>query len=668
MTLLIKTDQVVAVIQSLHAIHQLAEAAEKTVASSGLGPGYSQVSGLDQLGDQHGKVIVGGPGSAHSVVSAYAKQLRWMEDALKSSLDAFETHNELLARSLDVLEEDQHIPTEELKFPPRPMFESESFTFAAPSVGTPTSLKGLVADFAATDTAAQARAADQWRELSDTADRMTANLYRASKSLRDDNEGETMSAAAATIHHAGELAEDLGRNTFLLSQTLQRVGNAHRMGQETAETMLAAVEELEEPEDRKRLEEILLASFPAHFSPVVQGAVPPMNNLMSTSTPDTLPGSMIAGLDDFSKRKPVDLAELFKTGVKQLAAQKLKADAAAGGSSMSAVDAEMAAMKEVAHLVPTEAASLGAAGTTLQGAAMPPSIPASMAGGAGGAGFGGAGGLLGGLQRFGQAVSGIQGVLGGLGGVSTGLNPKTGAEGAGIKPGSLPGLGQSPSLGGSMRAGVNLPGLSTPTIEGVSGPHTGRGVGGGVPGIPGVPGVPGVAEIPKTHTAGLSAPSATSGAGLGSTPVGAGGLGLGGLNAQRGNHDLGNLRAVGANSSGGLGAGGLGAGGLGAGGLGATPGATPGSAGVGGVPPSTQGAALPRGAMGTTGAGMNSMMAGRPMMAMGAGGAGAADAHNKTKGKVKTVTSAVEEDSNTAALLGEREGVVPGVIGAWVRG
>ncbi|WP_460490789.1 hypothetical protein [Corynebacterium nasicanis] len=36
--------------------------------------------------------------------------------------------------------------------------------------------------------------------------------------------------------------------------------------------------------------------------------------------------------------------------------------------------------------------------------------------------------------------------------------------------------------------------------------------------------------------------------------------------------------------------------------------------------------------------------------------------------KVKSVTSAVEEEVNVAALLGERPAVVPGVIGAWARG
>ncbi|GAV97818.1 hypothetical protein CS176_2048 [Corynebacterium glutamicum] len=60
------------------------------------------------------------------------------------------------------------------------------------------------------------------------------------------------------------------------------------------------------------------------------------------------------------------------------------------------------------------------------------------------------------------------------------------------------------------------------------------------------------------------------------------------------------------------------------------------------------------------GRGMMPMM---PMMPMGGAGGG-----QKNTGKVKTVTSAVEEDRNLAALLGDRGPVVPGVIGDWVRG
>lgn len=56
-------------------------------------------------------------------------------------------------------------------------------------------------------------------------------------------------------------------------------------------------------------------------------------------------------------------------------------------------------------------------------------------------------------------------------------------------------------------------------------------------------------------------------------------------------------------------------------------------------------------------------MRGMPMM-----GAPMAGGQQSKASKVKTVTSAVEEDDNVASLLGERAAVVPGVIGAWARG
>lgn len=90
-------------------------------------------------------------------------------------------------------------------------------------------------------------------------------------------------------------------------------------------------------------------------------------------------------------------------------------------------------------------------------------------------------------------------------------------------------------------------------------------------------------------------------------------------------------------------------GGLGAGGLGS--GVT--AAAAGGAP-SAVGAGPAAGArMGTP------MMGGMPV--------GAPGGSRNGRGKVKRITSAVEVDDNVAALIGKRPGMVPGVIGAWVR-
>lgn len=679
MTLAISTDQVRAVVESLAAIHELAEAAERVVASSSLGPGYSQVSGLDQLGSQHGKVLVGSPGSAQATMHGYAEHLRWIERTLDASLSAFVSHNELFARAFDNFEQDYRNEVQEVNFPARPPFEAESFQFQRPSVGMPASLKGLVADFASTDTAAQVSATQQWWELSETADRITADLNRAHNELEEHNEGESISAATAVIWRAADIAESLGRNSYLFSLALTRMGNAHRMGQEIAEEMLANVEKIEDPVDRRIAEEIYLAAFPGAFSPLVQSAVPPMNSLLSITTDYSLPGGAVAGIDDLSKRKPVDLDELFKNGVKVLEARK--SSAVAASQTMGGVDSSMAAMNQVNNLAPTEVASLSAPASTLSGAATPPAAPSSIpgvAGGGVGVGVGGAGGgLLSGLRRFGQALGQIHGIAQGLNSFGNAMNAGTTtgfkgttiggvhtSNGAAGRSGSLPDSSQWAS--GTQRGALNLPSVSAAA----------EGVGANSPGPRGLSGVgaPLTADVPKTQLAGLGTAGGTgAGGGLGTSGLGAGGMGLGALNAHRNNHDLGNLRGVG--SAGGSGAAGVGGfGGVGSvGGVGTPHGGVPGSTGVGGAAnPMAAGSGMGRGGMGAGAVsgqgGMNSMVGGRPMTAMGQAGAHGDGQSSKTKGKVKSVTSAVEEDSNTAALLGEREGVVPGVIGAWVRG
>lgn len=119
-----------------------------------------------------------------------------------------------------------------------------------------------------------------------------------------------------------------------------------------------------------------------------------------------------------------------------------------------------------------------------------------------------------------------------------------------------------------------------------------------------------------------------------------------------------------------MGAGAMGRGGIPRGGIGS-------AAGAGGAVMTSSGAeATNMGSSGNTGAatrmgasptGTSSgagMRGGGPMMGAPMGGAG-----QQSKGsKVKTVTSAVEEDDNVAAILGNQPPVVPGVIGAWVRG
>ncbi|WP_165241531.1 hypothetical protein [Corynebacterium lizhenjunii] len=193
---------------------------------------------------------------------------------------------------------------------------------------------------------------------------------------------------------------------------------------------------------------------------------------------------------------------------------------------------------------------------------------------------------------------------------------------------SLSGSGSGVVPGGAVAGGGVVPGGSvalgtagtTPIGVGAVG-APGTNWAGGMPGF--VPGVTGGRQAAGSGSGGRGG----SVPGLGSSPIGAG-----------------------AGVSGGAGAGaGGGAGGIGSGGIGG-----------GGVPGAGQGATggMVRGVTSTPGAGMRG---GVPMMGAGVGGG------SNNRGRVKAVTSRIEQDANKRALIGDLPPAIPGVIGAWVR-
>lgn len=225
----------------------------------------------------------------------------------------------------------------------------------------------------------------------------------------------------------------------------------------------------------------------------------------------------------------------------------------------------------------------------------------------------------------------------------------------------LPELSQALTTPASVGTLPSAAGLTAGLPGGVGG--AAGGLSGGAPGIGALSGggaspanLGGASGLGAAAGLGGGINSGLGGSGIGAAPMGAlGGAGGGAAGAAgRGGGVRGGIGSrVGMPAAGGLGAGvgrvGLpGAGGVAAGGA---PGA--GAAGVG----STGAGVRAGGVGGGAGAAHRGMM---PMMGAGHG-------QGDKRGKVKTVTTAVEQDQNRRALLGEVPPSVPGVIGAWVR-
>ena len=223
----------------------------------------------------------------------------------------------------------------------------------------------------------------------------------------------------------------------------------------------------------------------------------------------------------------------------------------------------------------------------------------------------------------------------------------------------LPELSQALTTPASVGTLPSAAGLTAGLHGGVGG--VAGGLSGGAPGIGALSGG-GASPANLGGASGLGAAAGLGGgmnsglgsSGSGAAPMGAlGGAGGGAAGAAgRGGGVRGGIGSrVGLPAAGGLGAG-VGRVGLpGAGGV-----ATGGAAGAGAAGVGSTGAGVRAGGVGG-GAAHRGMV---PMMGAGHG-------QGDKRGKVKTVTTAVEQDQNRRALLGEVPPSVPGVIGAWVR-
>lgn len=504
---------------------------------------YSGVSGLDQLGGAHGNILVGGGGSALTVLNSYAEQIEWLSQALAASYQAVTGQNAFVQRGMDIADEGGAVGEDALSFPIRPMPRFESFSFLPPMVRPAASIEQLAIDFSTTRVAQSVAAAGIWKNLSAEVSSIAQSLSSVAGSLAGDNGGDVIDAAVRNIEQVARAGETFAQNAVLMGQSVDRLAAIKARGNTEVNATYATLLAITEPAAREAAEQTYLLSFPATFTPLVQGGVPPLRNLMDMSGGDGGGGEIALGMNDIDGTG----APHHATGLRAPGApldSLLTGQSAGGAGQFSTVAGETAELAQVgavrAEDVLTTAASTGPATPTSMpvSAGMAPSM--SPAGGSGFSGLAGLAPLAGNpaLMRTTAASS------------TTGLPPSPGLPGA---PGAVP-------LGGMAGSGR--------------------------------PVIPATGGVPQASGAGGPAPSAPPAA---------------------------------------------------------TAAAVPGQRGIATGTAQT----TPRGMM--------------PMMGMPSAGAGAGAGQQQKTAKVKTVTSAVEEGDNIAALLGGRGPVVPGVIGAWVR-
>ena len=504
---------------------------------------YSTVSGLDQLGDGHGRVMHGGAGSAEAVLVSYSEQIQWLRDALKASVEALNSQDELFARGMDIADTGGQVGEGAVSFPVRPAPRFDSFSFTSPVVRAPSSIDELCSDFSGTNSGAVSAAQSSWTTMSSTISEVSESLRRVAGELLDSNAGEVFEQASLRITEVAEAGSVFAGNAKEMSRsvgTLNSIYTGHKMSVFMAALSISMIKE---PAERAAAESTFLGSFESAFQSDVRAGVPGIDNLMRVRSSDGSGGGIALGMSEISGSGAAFNTQGLTPQGLSAAGGGVASAPAVGAGSFGTVGENLDGM-EVSDLK-TSAASVGAGSSTMSNTA-------------------------------------------GMGGV----NPL--GSGGGV-------AGSTPIMGMTGRHGING-GITRSSNAGLSPLMNAR-----------------------TQSASAMGP-------MGPMMGAAGGGGVGGAATTGANGARGGVKQALAQS-----------------GHGASTSPTQSSSGLTG------------GAVGKA-----SQSTARPMMPMmpmsGAGGA-----PQRNTGKVKTVTSAVEQDANIAALLGNRGPVVPGVIGDWVR-
>ncbi|KQB85093.1 hypothetical protein [Corynebacterium oculi] len=253
---------------------------------------FSAVSGLDQLGNHHGVVLMGGPGSARSVLESYAEQVEWLKNALRASVQALAEQNEAFARSLDRADEGSSGSVSGVVFPLGPVPRYEPFVFPPPVVGPSGSIHQLAAAFGATQVGQAHHAAALWGKMAAGIGSVAAGLVAVAADLRVHNYGDVIDSAIKQVIEVAETGKAFARNAALMVSSTMNLGPAQQQGAQLVSAMQSALNAIPEPRERQAAEAAFLQAFPAAYTPMLLPGVPVVRSL--TDPAFTLPlGSLI---------------------------------------------------------------------------------------------------------------------------------------------------------------------------------------------------------------------------------------------------------------------------------------------------------------------------------------------------------------------------------------
>lgn len=255
---------------------------------------YSSISGFDQLGASHGAVIKGGIGSAMKTMQQLTEQINWLKEALNSSRLAFSSQNNFVSRGMDIADEGGNVGGEEVVFPNRPDVVYEDFSFPQPVVQKASSIDELAAAFASTNDSEVEEAVATWKSLSEMATETSQDLRNVAAEVGEHNHGAVFDKAVERIGEIAANAESFAANASTMANHVGLMSQLKTMRMSDVLSAQQALSKIEDPMERKVLEEEFLSRLQSAIQSDVGQSVPVIRNLVTMRSTGGNSGQSIA--------------------------------------------------------------------------------------------------------------------------------------------------------------------------------------------------------------------------------------------------------------------------------------------------------------------------------------------------------------------------------------
>lgn len=296
--------------------HQASAAAQSTTLCGS----YSGMPELAELGISHAAVLIGGAGSALSILRAFAEQIDWGRYNLERNKDMFESHELGFAQAFAKGDINAAVHTIKSLATVRPDGGFGNFSFPTPVVIPNTSLTDVLIKLSDTNTAQATQAINSWQSMSIEAASVAEQLHSIAGDLQAHNDGAAIHAACHVITEMAGVAACFSANAASMAASVTYMSTIPASFTPGLIALKTATDLIQDPVQKQAAEKLALMHFYSVYTPAIQAAVPVTRNL-THPLPGGGGGGAVAGMSS-SVRQDIPSTEQIQqklnAGVEQI--------------------------------------------------------------------------------------------------------------------------------------------------------------------------------------------------------------------------------------------------------------------------------------------------------------------------------------------------------------